>query len=365
MRTMSLPLFATRALGASTSQLGLLIGLTTATAVLVELTIGRRSDRVARRYLLIAAVAAWLALGYAAASSVASFWWLLPFAPVFFAFAGVPSSQLLSVGRVRLSMGTPSSRSRLMFSTLRACFSVGFALGPLLVAPVLRWGGPRWALLALGACWAVTGTLTLLAADRRPLPLAPPTRGKLWRRSLLPLVAGFILIISVDTLKSAFIAVFADRELHAGVDQIALLFTTSSALNLVFMPISGAAADRFGPRPVVQACAVIGAVAALGTSLATSSWHLVGLQVFHAAYTGGILAVGLSLMQDQFPGRPSLGASLYSISFQLSSVTASLLGGLIAQQVGLRLVFAGAAGAALLGALLVGRAASDPSTVPA
>jgi MFS family permease len=361
MRTISVPLFATRVLGASTSQLGLLIGLTTATAVVVELTVGRRSDRIAKRHLLIAAAAAWLALGYTlAATTVTAFWWLLPLAPLFFAFAGVPSSQLLTVGRVHLAGAAPSSRNRLMFSTLRACFSVGFALGPLLVAPFLRWG-PRRALLLLGGSWAAIAALTLLGTDRRPMPTPPPRTGRLWRPSLLPLVIGFMLIISVDTLKSTFIAVFADRELHAEVDQIALLFTASSALNLVFMPISGAAADRFGPRPVVQICAVIGAVAALGTALATSSWQLIGLQLCHAAYTGGILSVGLSLMQDQFTGRPALGASLYSISFQLSSVTASLAGGLIAQRFGLRVVFGGAAVAAVLGSILVGLATARPA----
>jgi predicted MFS family arabinose efflux permease len=60
-------------------------------------------------------------------------------------------------------------------------------------------------------------------------------------------------------------------------------------------------------------------------------------------------------MQDQFPGRPALGASLYSIGFQLSHVVSGLLGGVIAQQVGLRPVFAGAAVAAVVGALLVRR----------
>ena len=89
---------------------------------------------------------------------------------------------------------------------------------------------------------------------------------------------GFILILSVDSLRSAFVAVFADRELHAPSAMIPFVFTVSSALNLAFMPISGALADRLGARPVVVACACIGAVAALGTSLVTSGWQLLGLQ---------------------------------------------------------------------------------------
>jgi MFS family permease len=275
-------------------------------------------------------------------------------APLCFAFAGVPTSQLLSIGRLRMT----GARSRLMFSTLRACFSVGFALGPAIIAPFLTAGGARRALWLVSGCWTVSAGLTLLAADRRPMPPVPARPGGLWRPSLLPLVAGFILIVSVDCLRSAFVAVFADRELHAPSAMIPFVFTASSALNLAFMPISGALADRLGARPVVVACACMGALAALGTSLVTSGWQLLGLQLFHAAYTGGVLSVGLSLMQDQFEGRPALGASLYSISFQLSHVVSGLVGGLIAQQVGLRPVFAGAAGAALIGAWLLARAAA-------
>jgi MFS family permease len=354
MRTVAVPLFITRELGGTTGQVGLLVGLTTATAIALELNIGRRSDRFARRFLFIAAVAAWVAIGFALASRVHSVWALLPFAPLFFAFAGVPSSQLLSVGRLRMT----GERSRLSFSMLRACFSVGFALGPAIVAPFLTVGGPRRALWLISGCWAVVAVFALLAADRRPLPLAPARTGGLWRPSLLPLVVGFILIVSVDCLRSAFVAVFADRELHASSAMIPFVFTASSALNLAFMPISGALADRFGARPVVVVCAFIGAVAALGTSLVTSGWQLLGLQVFHAAYTGGVLAVGLSLMQDQFVDRPALGASLYSISFQLSHVISGLAGGLVAQQVGLRPVFAGASVAAVCGAALVARSAT-------
>ncbi len=359
MRTVAVPLFVTRDLGGSTAQLGLLLGLTTATAMVIELNIGRRSDRFARRFLFIAAVAVWLAIGFAAASRVGSFGALLPFAPLVFAFAGVPTSQLLSVGRLRLT----GERSRLMFSTLRACFSVGFALGPALVAPFLTAGGPRRALWLISGCWTIAATLTLLAADRRPPAPRPAREEPFWRPSLLPLVVGFILIISVDCLRSAFVAVFADRELHASSAMIPFVFTTSSALNLAFMPVSGALADRVGARPVVVACACIGALAALGTSLVTSGWQLLGLQLLHAAYTGGVLSVGLSLMQDQFAGRPALGASLYSISFQLSNVVSGLGGGIVAQRFGLRPVFAGAAIAALTGAALLARSSPPPRPI--
>jgi MFS family permease len=354
MRTVAVPLFVTRDLGGSTAELGLLVGLTTATAIVVELGVGRRSDRFSRRFLFIAAVATWLALGFAAATLVGDVWTLLLFAPLFFSLVGVPTSQLLSVGRLRLT----GERSRLRFSMLRACFSVGFALGPALVAPFLSAGGPRRALWLISGCWAVSAVLILLAADRRPVPPPPAVGARLWRPGLLPLVAGFILIISVDCLRSAFVAVYADRELHAPSAMIPFIFTASSALNLAFMPVSGALADRLGARPIVVACACIGALSALGTSLVTSGWQLLGLQLAHAAYTGGILSVGLSLMQDQFADRPALGASLYSISFQLAHVISGLAGGFVAQQVGLRPVFAGAAVAALIGAVLLARSAA-------
>lgn len=358
MRTIAVPLFVTRDLSGSTAQVGLLVGLTTATAIIVELLVGRRSDRFARRFLFIAGVAAWVALGFAAASRVRSVWALLALAPLFFAFAGVPTSQLLSAGRLRMI----GERSRLRFGMLRACFSVGFAVGPAIVAPVLTSGGPRVAMWLVSGCWAACAALTLLAADRpRTPPLVPRDKGA-WHPSLLPLVVGFILIVSVDCLRSAFVAVFADRELRAKSAMVPFVFTVSSALNLAFMPVSGALADRLGARPVVVACACIGALAALGTSLATSGWQLLGLQVFHAAYTGGVLSVGLSLMQDQFAGRPALGASLFSIGFQVSQVVSGLVGGLVAQHAGLRPVFAGGAIAALIGSLLLARSAAPKAT---
>ena len=70
------------------------------------------------------------------------------------------------------------ARSRLMFSTLRACFSVGFALGPAIVAPFLTTGGPRRALWLVSGCWAASAVLALLAADRAPAAAARPRRAR-------------------------------------------------------------------------------------------------------------------------------------------------------------------------------------------
>src|SRR5690242_12853612 len=78
IRTMAIPLFVTRELGASTADLGLLAAVTTGTAVAVELFVAHLSDQLRSRARLVGGVAVYLALGYGyVAFSVRTFWPLL------------------------------------------------------------------------------------------------------------------------------------------------------------------------------------------------------------------------------------------------------------------------------------------------
>jgi MFS transporter, SET family, sugar efflux transporter len=364
MRTVALPLFVTREVGASPAQLGLLTGVTTAAAVAVELCLGRFFGRTRKGHLLVAGTALWLAVAFAIAAQLRAFWPILVLGALAFSCAGLPVGQLLAIGGSRLR-GSGARRGRMQFSSLRAVVSLGFALGPLAISRVIDSSGGAASILVVGICWAAAGLAAVLAAGGQDQPAAPLARPEKSPERMWPMATGLTLVLAVDGVRAAFLAVFADQQLHASANEIALLFTVSSALNLLFMPLCGGAADRFGTRPVVLGCSLFGVAAALGTFAATNVWQLLPIQVMHAVYTGGVLSIGLAMMQERRPADSSSASALFNVCFYLSSAAASLLGGALAHHAGLAAPFAGAGIAAAAGVAVMTVATSNRPVVVA
>src|SRR3954467_8765140 len=227
MRTVLLPLFAYRGLGASRAQVGLLTGLTTGVSVLASVAIGRTSDRLRRRGALAMGAALWVAVGCLAASTLAGrFATLLALGVSCFSLATVPGTILLALGGDRLlARGTDRLTTRM--GILRASISVGWAAGPVVVALVAARASLRQTLAVAAIPWVLSAAIA--AALRPPPPRAAGPAGQARAgRTALPFVAAFALMFTFDATRSAFVAGVAVEELHASMGQVGAVFSTTA-----------------------------------------------------------------------------------------------------------------------------------------
>jgi SET family sugar efflux transporter-like MFS transporter len=352
IRTALLPLFATKELGASIRELGLFLTAVAAAGGVVELLVGRASDRLPRRNRLIMVAAVWLALGHAALVRAETFTQLMLVATLVYAFTMLPSNQMLAMGFDR------APGNAVYMTTLRAGISLGCLLGPLAAGAISARSDLRTALLFCAVPWLVVAALPLGAP---PPPAArsdepPPRRHVAW---VAAFAGAFAVVVVVDVVRNSFLAVYAVEVVGVDVPRAAALYSVTAALNLLLIPLAGRMAARFRVLPVVLVGAALGSVCMALTAVAHTYWQLLAVSAGHAALTSGVMAVGLLLLQEFVPGRAGLGVALAQTASSAAVVIGNLGGALVAGALGWSWMFwlTGALGAcgALLLALTAGR----------
>ncbi len=222
--------------------------------------------------------------------------------------------------------------------------NIGFALGPVLVTPlVLVFGLPGTVLLIIPT-WLMGAVLVHeiphLKTFRRDL------RGGRVQRSEAPVAWGpFVLLGAVIALRSfvyfgfiTFIPLYFVHDLHTSKAVASAALTAMLVGGAVGTLVGGPLADRFGRRTVLRASMValpplIVGFLASGPALAIVFAALAG------AVTIATFAVTIVMGQEYMPGRIGVASGVtIGLSIGLGGVGAPLLG-LVADAHGLRAVF--------------------------
>ena len=333
MRRIVFPLFATGQLDVTVGQLGLLQGTTVAVGTLVSVLVGRVSDGLRRRDRLVVLVCLWLAIGNVATTFSPGLGTLFLVEVLFTAFVSVPLSQLFALGGEQVRVAG-FQRPQMMTGALRASFSLGFALGPMIAALATSASGDRGAMIWVAAPWLVAGIIVWRFRGRTTVEARPASGKPAWGARLVLFFLAFLLMSVVDVTRTGFLSVFARQSLGLSITEIGLLFSLTSLLNLALMPLAGALADRLGARRVVLMGVAAGVLGALATASAGSLSVLLLGAALHSVYSAGVFAVGISFAQDMSPGRPGFGIGVYSAALQLGSLMGMVAGGLVAQSAG-------------------------------
>jgi SET family sugar efflux transporter-like MFS transporter len=352
MRTVLLPLFAYRELGASRAQVGLVSGLSTGVSVLASVLMGRFSDRVRRRGALVTGAALWMAAGCLLGAGAGAVNTLLVLAVLFFSMATVPSTLLLAIGGDLLVARGPERLTTRM-AILRASVSAGFALGPAVVALVAARQSLRTTLVVSALPWlgaaAIAAFLRMPPARHRA---TEPGQGRSARAGIL-FALGFALLFTFDAARSAFVSVFAVDDLHASMGHVAAIFSSTALLNVAFIPLAGVMADRFGPRRVILVGGLAGSLGAFGFAACSSTFQLIALQGLHALYVCSMMAVGVTSAHALFEGSSGLGMGLFNAGTACGALLAGTFGGLLAARFGWRAPFAASGVACAAGVVLL------------
>jgi DHA1 family tetracycline resistance protein-like MFS transporter len=255
-----LPLYA-RHLGASSASVGLLLAAFSAAQFVCAPLLGRLSDRVGRKPVLIVSL-----IGTAAASlltGIAGTLWLLLVARV---LDGASGGSVAVAQASATDLVEPADRTR-VFGLLGAAYGVGFVIGPA-VGGLAALGGTRLPFFVAAGIAAVNALVALrrLPETRREpgagdLSLnpggAPGTLRTTVQTIAVPATCTALLVAAFSAFEATF-ALFGQRRLGFGLADIGAVFTM---VGLVAAAVQGGLAHRLAARVGNATCLRIGLVA--------------------------------------------------------------------------------------------------------
>ena len=280
-----LPLYA-RALGASPQMVGLVVGASTITGVLVKLPAGTLSDVFGRKSLLLAGLAVYAFVPFAYLP-VAALGWLIAIRFVH----GSSSAVFGPVAYATLSdLAPPGQRGRWL-ATFGTVQGIGQASGPVIAGYLMAGGDFDRAFLVSGVLGL--GALAILLGWSH----TPPGHdgGAWWRRAVdgvrEVMADRRILTVSlaqagqffVNGTVSAFVPLFAHETLGLPAPHIGILFGVQTVTTVLSRPLAGSFSDRVGRRPLVFSGLFMCAAALGGVSYATGFWSLAACTALYGA----------------------------------------------------------------------------------
>jgi len=347
-----LPRFLHSRLGASDAVVGVVVAVTPFCGVVSGLLAGPQVDRIGRRPVALAGVAAAAAgsLLLAAANSLA-------LAAVARAVYGLGTGCTASAVITWATDEAPVERRGRALSVYGLTVWVGLSVGPQVGEAVARGAGYRSVWLFVAAL-EVAALAVVLVAQEPPRPVAadPRPRRLVPRGAARPALLIMVAAYGEGVLTAFLVLHLIDRGVHggAGFGGAASVFTVF-ALSVIACRIATAAVlDRFRAEAIAAAAFTVDA-AGLALIAGASSF---GVAAAGAALMGAAFAVlypALALVASRASAVDEQGAALgsFGASYSLGLALGSLLGGAVASAGGTVAAHLSAAGAAAAAAISV------------
>jgi MFS family permease len=309
------------AVGIAVSLMPPLVALNLAARGISERTIGLLIATVAVSALAVTPFVSTLAVRFGTARLIAASVitaavvfpavWLVESLAALFALLfvyGAATTLCFTLSEFWINAATPDHRRGLVMGIYATILSLGFALGPAIVA-LLGFDSIRPFLL--GAIITATAAIPVLASQA-----ASPDFEEAPRRRF----AAFIFAAPVATFGVFVFAMseqggFAFLPLwgrHLGFDpSVAVLLAAAMTLgNVVFQIPLGLIADRFDRRLVLLACGLVGSLGmAAAWMVSGSAPALMGVLLVWGGASAGLYTVGLAHLASRFSGGDLAGAT--------------------------------------------------------
>ena len=294
------PLYG-RELGLTLAQVGFTVSAFAFARVFTNVPSAMISNRVGRRWVLIAG-GLFAATGYVLSASADS---LLPLMAFRF-IAGIGSGAFITVGiATTADLSTPANRARLM-SVFQWSFIFGITLGPFIGGLIAQFWGLRIPFYVIGVVSVTSALWTLLMVPEtrgRLMPTqqdpdaeveqqresgasSPPLAG--FRQFSFMLSRGYVLIMLIfigaffirgGGLFSLF-PVIAKEDLGLSEAFVGVMQTLPALASLLVLPFVGAISDRFGRKSIIVPGMVLYVVCLIILGYSTPVWILSAAGVF-------------------------------------------------------------------------------------
>jgi MFS family permease len=365
------------ALGGGPLVLGAMESISEGVLAILKGAAGRWSDRLGRRKPFVSAGYGLSALTRPFLALAAAAWQVVALRAVDRVAKGLRTAprDALIAGAVE-----PGQRAY-AFSFHQGLDHLGAAVGPLAAAVVLYFAPGRVRLVfALATIPAVIGWLTVQIFTREPGTAedakTPPTgaspsdspalikaKAPLPRALWMPLLA--FLLFSLGNASDAFLLLRAANA-GLGATGLALLWSGFHVVKWLASAPAGRLADRLGPKPQILAGWAVYATVYAGFAFVTGVPALLGWFALYAVYYGLTEGAQRALVVRLAGKDVGLGSSLgaFHLATGLGTFAASLLFGVLWQEISPAAAFLTGAGLAAAGATLL-LLARDSSTAPA
>ncbi|MFL6063463.1 MAG: MFS transporter [Friedmanniella sp.] len=330
-----LSLFLVQDLHASLPVAGLFF-LTNLAAPVLGFLVGRWSDRMTDRLSLFRIGAVVGLLGWVGMAFTTQVWMAFVVNLTVLGFAGATSSLIFAAVRDQLTHAPTGADNRVM-STVRLGFSLGFMTGPLLGSVLGGVAGLRLTLIASGLCTLLQAVPMIGQTVPRALPdqgvrqESPAGHNVPGAQSLLPLVTFLglsVLAMCGDTIKFAYLPIYMELQLGTPDWLRGVVISAQSVGMLVFIPIMGVLADRFGAQRLVVVNVLLGVGANLGFMVGGSELVLIAATVLNSAMWATLGGIGITVAQDLYPTGIGMASSLYFSAVRFSGAIGGVAGGL-------------------------------------
>jgi len=324
-------LWVTSALHGTTGQAALIYVPAGIVAVIANIVAGIYSDRVRRRrgVILLSLLCGGLsriglafATDYRLAIVLYAVTGFSPFAIVFALLRDAINGRHAKV---------PPDSGAFITTLERTAFSLGWLVGPVLGGLIIAKSGfnglflTSGALFFLGMMWALRTLFDQPAVSTREMP---PIRKV---RAYEVIVLGLLFILGVllfagDMGRAMFLTLHLTDNLHFSVVQVSWAYFATVVSELLFMPLSGRLADRYGVARVAVAGIASQALFFFSLSVASAVWQILLLQVLYAFVVSTSNGIAIVLAQKSMPAEMSaLSTSTYMVSGGLSPILNSAL----------------------------------------
>jgi MFS family permease len=315
-----LPLWAGAALGASATQVGVLVAVELAVSVVARPVAGNLADAHDRRR--VAAAGALLyglsCAGYALAGGLA-----VAYAAA--AIGGVGGA-LLWVS-VRAMVGERLTEDSAVYPRLTAAEETGAWVAFVAGLAVLGATGYRTVFLVCAAACVIAAGV-LLAAPARAVPPAPPLPGSVLRR-LRPMLLAVALTMAAESAVALLLLLRLQQGFDLEITQIAYVFLPGAIVMSLLPEHLHRFVVRFGRTRVLAVASVSSAAFAASLAWAPNPWVIAGLWVLSGVAWAAVIPIQQAVIAEASGSRVGRGMGAYEAAVLLGGLFGSLAAGVL------------------------------------
>ena len=302
------------AVGVAVSLLPPLLSLNLAGRGVSERTIGLLVATIAAASLVVTPIAARIAGTFGTANVIAActiaaalvipFVWFIESLPILFPlvfFYGVAITLCFTLSEYWINATAPAHRRGLVMGIYATVLSLGFAVGPVIIAVL---GATSLRPFLMGATIMLLSALPVfLARDASPdFDKAPRRRFAHFILAIPAAAIGVFAFAMSEQSGFAFLPLWGQ---HLGFEaRTAVLLTSAMVLgNVLFQIPLGLLADRIDRRVVLLGCATVGAVGMFAAwAVSGSAPALMAVLLIWGGASAGLYTVGLAHLASRFSG---------------------------------------------------------------
>ena len=357
-------LFATKELGMTTNQFGILLALAAVSQFTVNAIVARFSDThsINRKVLIISALMMG-AISFSIYFYIHNIWLFIIVYAIFQGLFAPAMPQLYASARDSINVSSSRNNAKFANTVLRSMFSFGFLFGPLIGAYLIQFMG--YAGLFGGTVFILLFTLVLQTFFYKDLNLSAKEQvggtaniektapNMLKDKTLFIPFIAFILLHIGQWMYTMNMPLFVTDYLKEQEGYVGTLASLCAGLEVPFMVILGMLSAKLATRTLLIIGGVSGGAFYFSIGVFENIYAMMIGQIFLALFLAILLGLGISYFQDILPDFPGYASTLFANAMVIGQLLGNLLGGAMSHWVGLENVFFVSATSIFIGMILI------------